>query len=367
MKIAVLAHVRQPIAQPFMGGMEAYTWHLADGLARRGHEVTLFASGDSDPRFAIDPVLAEHYERTFPWAEHRGSAPLIAHVDAGYDKACDRIAAGGFDVVHNNSLHRFPLDRAREMPTVTSLHVPPFDALHWFVRASPAPTHRLTVTSAAQMQAWWPGGAPAQASVLHNGIDPDAWPFAPLGGGGAVWCGRITPNKGTHLAVRAARKAGIPLTLFGTVEDPGYFETAVRPWLGEGIRYGGHLRAEALASEMGRASLFLFTPCWDEPFGLVAVEAMSCGLPVAGIAMGAAAEVVAEAGILAPPEGGEDALVDALSACIPLALEIPRIVPRERVMRMFTSERWLDRCERLYDQVRGAAPRIEAQQVAFAG
>ena len=129
MRIALLAHVRQPIAQPFMGGMESHSWYLADGLAARGHDVVLFAAGDSDPRFAIDPVLPEHYERTFPWAEHRGSAPLIAHVDAGYAAACDRIAAGGFDVVHNNSLHRFPIAPARtaRVPTVTSLHVPPYD------------------------------------------------------------------------------------------------------------------------------------------------------------------------------------------------------------------------------------------------
>ncbi|RZM06489.1 MAG: glycosyltransferase family 4 protein, partial [Sphingomonas sp.] len=105
MRIAVLAHVRHPIAEPFMGGMEAHSWHLADGLAARGHDVVLFASGDSDRRFTIDPVLDQHYEATFPWAEHRGSPPLIAHVDAGYAAACDRIARGNFDVVHNNSLH----------------------------------------------------------------------------------------------------------------------------------------------------------------------------------------------------------------------------------------------------------------------
>ena len=91
MRIALLAHIRQPIAEPFMGGMESHSWHLADGLVRRGHDVVLFASGDSDPRFAIDPVLDQHYERTFPWAEHKGSAPLIAHVDAVQPGAVHRV------------------------------------------------------------------------------------------------------------------------------------------------------------------------------------------------------------------------------------------------------------------------------------
>ena len=66
MRIALMAHVRQPIAEPFMGGMEAHTWHLAKGLEARGHRVTVFASGDSDPDLEISPILDEHYERTFP-------------------------------------------------------------------------------------------------------------------------------------------------------------------------------------------------------------------------------------------------------------------------------------------------------------
>jgi glycosyltransferase involved in cell wall biosynthesis len=349
MRIALLAHVRQPIAEPFMGGMEAHSWHLAAGLAARGHDIVLFAAGDSDPRFTIDPVLPEHYERIFPWQEHRGSAPLIAHVDAGFAAACDRIIAGEFDVVHNNSLHRFPLQRAQagEMATVTSLHVPPFEGLRWFVRNSPSPSHRLTVTSAAQLHSWWPEGAPPEAFVLHNGIDPNAWPFHEKGDGSAAWCGRITPNKGTHLAVAAARRAGLPLTLFGTIEDPDYWRDAVAPWVGGAIRYGGHLHGQALAAELGRASVFLFTPCWDEPFGLVAIEAMSCGLPVAGIDNGAAREVIAHAGILVPPDDAA-----ALADAIPAALTIDRAIPRRHVLTHFTRDRWLDGCERLYADVR---------------
>ncbi len=357
MRIALLAHVRQRIAQPFMGGMEAHSWYLAEGLVARGHDVVLFAAGDSDPRFAIDPVLPHHYESVFPWAEHRGSAPLIAHVDRGYADACDRIAAGGFDVVHNNSLSRFPIEprRTAVVPTVTSLHVPPFDALHWFVKASPAPTHRLTVTSQTQMAAWWPDAPPPEASVLHNGIDPAAWPFAPRGDGSAIWCGRITPNKGTHLAAAAARRAGVPLTIFGSIEDPDYWAAAVLPLIGGDIRYGGHLDGTELAAEMGRASLFLFTPCWDEPFGLVAIEAMACGLPVAAFDRGAAIEVVGDAGRFADPDD-----VDGLATAIGQALAIPRAMARRRVERLFTRDRWLDACEALYRDVIAAGTRRAA-------
>ncbi|KQP39221.1 glycosyltransferase [Methylobacterium sp. Leaf106] len=353
MRIALLAHVRQPIAQPFKGGMEAHSWHLARGLQARGHEVVLFASGDSDPRFTLDPVLPEHQERTFPGQEHTGNPALIAHLDAGYAAACDRIAAGGFDVLHNNSLSRLPLARGRTeaVPTVTSLHVPPYDALRWFVHDGVAPSHRITVTSQGQLRAWFPEGAPPEVSVLHNGIDPADWPYRDRGDGSAVWCGRITPYKGTHLAIEAARKAGIALTLFGSTEDAEYWEQAVRPLLGGAIRYGGHLDGASLAAEIGRASVFLFTPCWDEPFGLVAIEAMACGLPVAGIDRGAAREVIGEAGAFAPP-GDDAALADAIGR----ALAIPRRSAHERVLRHFTHDVWLNACEALYADVRHSHP-----------
>ncbi|EIZ84776.1 glycosyl transferase [Methylobacterium sp. GXF4] len=349
MRIALLAHIRYPVAPPFTGGMEAHSWHLAAGLAARGHDVVLFAAGDSDPLFAIDAVVPEHHERRFPGLEHRGDPGLRAYVDDGYAAACDRIAAGGFDVLHNNSLSRLPLERRRtaRVPTVTSLHVPPYDALRGFVHDSPAPGHRITVTSRAQLQAWWPEGAPPEASVLHNGVDPAAWPFRDRGDGSAAWSGRLAAIKGAHCAIAAAKRAGIPLTLYGPIEEPDYWAARIAPELGGPIRYGGHLDGPALAAEIGRASVFLFTPCWDEPFGLVAIEAMACGLPVAGLANGAAREVIGEAGCLVEP-GDAAALAGAIGA----ALAIPRPVPRDRVRRLFSRDRWLDACEALYRQAR---------------
>jgi glycosyltransferase involved in cell wall biosynthesis len=348
-RIALLAHLRHPVAAPFAGGLEAHSWWLAEGLMARGHEVVVFAAGDSDPRFTIDPVIPVHHERSFPGLEHAGDAGLVAHVDAGYAAACDRIAAGGFDVLHNNSLSRLPLERRRiaAMPTVTSLHVPPYDALRWFVQVSLAPAHRITVTSEAQRTAWWPDAPPPEVSVLHNGVDPAAWPFQAHGDGGAAWSGRIAPVKGTHLAIAAARRAGIPLSLFGPIEDRAYWDMQIAPQLGGPIRYGGHLSGAALADEIGRASVFLFTPCWDEPFGLVAIEAMACGVPVAGIDMGAAREVVGEAGRLAPRDD-----LPALALAIGEALAIPRAIPHARVMRLFTRDLWLGRCEALYAEAR---------------
>jgi glycosyltransferase involved in cell wall biosynthesis len=349
MRIALVAHLRHPIRPPFMGGMEAHSWHLARALRARGHDVTVFAPGDSDLEGDLHPVLPVHYDHHFPWNDYHGTETLNAYVDGAMARAMAALRDGGFDVIHNNGLHRYPLRLARAygLPTVTSLHVPPFDPLSRAVRDSRAPWARLTVTSGRQLDSWWPEGAPEEAHVVHNGIALGDWPFSAQGGGGAVWAGRITPNKGLHLAIEAARIAGVPLTVFGTVEDEAYFEARVRPHLRGDIRYGGHLGAGDLAAELGRADAFLFTPLWDEPFGLAAVEAMACGAPVAAVDQGAVREVVGRAGRYAPPDA-PDALAHALND----AFEIPRNVPRGRVEERFSIDRMVEGYERIYDLAR---------------
>ena len=349
MRIALLGHIRHPIAQPFMGGMEAHSWMLADGLRARGHDVTLFASGDSDPRFKISPIVAEHYDRTFPWHDFHGTDALNSHLDAAFAATCDRLVRSDFDVVHNNSLHRFAvrLAQASAVAMVTTLHVPPFIGLARAVRETAAPSSLFTVPSTSQLRAWWPDGAPAEAVIVPNGIDIAQWRYSSSHDGGAIWFGRITPNKGTHLAAAAATIAGIPLTIYGTIEHRDYFETEVRPLLTEKIKYGGHLDGPDLAEQVRRAAVLLFTPLWDEPFGLAAVEAMACGVPVASLDSGAAREVIGEAGCFADSTDAE-----SLAAALHRAMAVPRPIPRARVERLFTLDRMIDRYEELYGRVR---------------
>jgi glycosyltransferase involved in cell wall biosynthesis len=117
----------------------------------------------------------------------------------------------------------------------------------------------------------------------------------------------------------------VALTLFGVIEDWAYWEAEVAPHLGGAVRYGGHLPGGDLAHALARASVFVFTPLWDEPFGLAAVEAMACGLPVASTDMGAAQEVIGpRAGRFADPEDGPE----GLAAAIREALTIPRAMAR---------------------------------------
>lgn len=356
MRIALVAHLRHRIAEPFMGGMEAHTFRLAEALIRRGHRVTLFAAGDSDPRFEIDAVIDEHYEARYPWRIYRQDQRLYSYLDTAMAQARDRIFSGAYDVVHNNGLHRFILQAAcaSGRPMVTSVHIPPFDPLHGEVLAANAPNHRYAVVSHDQVGRWWPDAVPDEVGVVHNGIDLDRWPFAGDAQDHALWCGRLTPDKGPHLAIAAARRAGIALRLFGLIEDQGYFDREIAPWLGDDIRYGGNLTGERLGAEMRQAGVLVFTPCWHEPFGLVLVEAMASGTPVAAFDRGAVREIVDDTcGVLVPP-GDVAALADAMVA----ARRLPRAASRQRAETAFGIDRMVDGYERLYGLAIAAAAQI---------
>lgn len=357
MRIAVLAHVRHPVAPPFMGGIEAHSWHLVRALRARGHDVTLFASGDSDPELRPVPVIRRHYEATFPWHEHRGSKPLTSYLDAAHAAVLERIAEGRFDVVHNNSLHRFPprYAAAARQPTVTSLHVPPFDVLHRAIRDSEAPWHVQTAVTRAQLYRWW-DRPPATSRVVANGIDLQDWTFRETGAGHAVWAGRIAANKAPGLATDAARRAGLRLTLYGVIEEPDHFQAEVAPRLGPDAVYGGHLDRLELARELGRGSVFLSTPVWDEPFGLAAVEALACGVPVAAFDSGAVREVVGESCGRYAATGDVEGLARAAIA----ALEIPREICRQRAEHRFSLDGMISAYERCYAMAVGA--RLDAFQ-----
>jgi glycosyltransferase involved in cell wall biosynthesis len=197
--------------------------------------------------------------------------------------------ARDFDVVHNNCLHHLPIAMAPAVstPMVTTLHTPPTAWLESAIQTGPCPMMFVAV-SEHTARAWRPS---ASAEVIRNGVDLDVWPPG-LGGGAAIWFGRLVPEKGADLAILAAQAAGLELDLVGPIADLGYFEDHIRPHLGSQIRYLGHLNHAALAEWVGGASVTLVTPRWDEPYGLVVAESLACGTPVAAFDRGGVAELL---------------------------------------------------------------------------
>ena len=339
LRIAVIAHVRHPVAAPFMGGMEAHCETLVRTLVAEGHDVTLFASEDSEPSLPLHAICPRAYEADLPWAEWHGTATLREWLLTTYRRAWEAIADGGFDIVHNNALFPDLLDWASRdrVAMVTSLHVPPFPALGEAVaRNAGTEWQELTVCS-SQQQELWPVGA---TRVAWNGIDIARWPYEAEGEGRAIWVGRITPTKGTLEAIDAADAAGVPLDIVGPIDCRDYWNK-VGPRIRAPHRYLGHLSGSALTRVMQSAAVLIATPMWDEPFGLTMVEAMACGVPVAALGRGAIPEVVGDAGIVVASPAD-------LPQAIQRAMTIERAVPRARVERHFSAAAMIGRYREAY-------------------
>ncbi|MEN3973449.1 glycosyltransferase [Sphingomicrobium sp. XHP0235] len=356
-RIAVIAHMRFPIRPPFKGGMESHTHALVRSLKARGHEVALFASGDSDPSLPLVPACERHYEADMPWALWHGDARFDAMQKRIFNTAWDEMRGFAPDVVHNNCLYGdIPRWAARDgIAMVTVLHVPPFARLSSAVEeVCDDPGQRFVTVSRSQLKHWPTGGHP-HFSAVPNGIDLDRWGQGRERRESAVWIGRITPTKGTAMACRAALTAGMPLSLYGPIEDEGYFAETVAPLLGDQIRYEGAQSADRLRDAYRRARVALVTPCWDEPFGLVAAEALACGTPVAGFARGAIGEVVGEAGCLVE-EGDVAGLARAMRRASSIAADTCL-----RRAGLFSQQRMLERYEALYESaISGAASRASS-------
>lgn len=311
-----------------MGGMEAHADLLVRHLEQAGHAPTLFASGDSAADLPLHPVLARGYQHDLPWERWRGTVELANLLRAAYGRAWAEITRGEFDVVHNNTLspdlHAWA--RRDRIPMVTTLHVPPFDDLADAAHNEAATWHRLTVPSHDQARIW-AAHANDRLTVVPNGIDLAQWRYDAAGGLRAIWFGRITPNKGTAEAMRAATVAGIGLDVAGPIDDVAYFETLRSLW-GDDHRYLGHLAGSALADAVAGSAVAVCTPMWDEPFGLVAAEALACGTPVAALARGALPEVVGDCGVVASTFGD-------LAGAITRAMTIPRGACRRRAEECF--------------------------------
>lgn len=345
LRICLIASSRFPVAEPFAGGLEAHTHGLATALQARGHEVTLFAAPGSDPALAVDALSVEAY-RSSDTARGDIAAPpehfmQEHHAYLGLMLELARTGARRFDVVHNNSLHHLPVAMADTLPIplVTTLHTPPTPWLESAMRLTPSA--RCVAVSRFTARQW---AGSTRADVILNGVDTTRWAAGP-GGPGAIWFGRMVAEKAPHLAIEAARIAGLPLDLAGPIYDHDYFRRRIEPWLDSRIRYLGHLDSRRLAEHVGRAAVAAVTPAWEEPYGLVAAEAMSCGTPVAAFARGALPEIVTpESGRLAAP-GDPQSLAEAMVA----ASALSRRAVRRHAEQHCSLDAMVDRYEGLYE------------------
>lgn len=354
MHVVLVGHTRHPITQPFAGGLESLTWHLARGLLDRGHRVSVFAARGSNQIPGAEHLWpqelrlsdAARADVSMPDPEWLKRHHAYLGLMLGLAERTD------VDLVHVHALHHLPTAMAPSlpMPTLLTLHTPPTPWLESALQVAASSRRPGPVTSAVSewtAQAW---SHLTDAHVIRNGVDTRAWRPGP-GGTGLVWSGRIVPEKAPHLAALIARGAGLPLTLAGPVSDQRYAQEVLWPLCGDGVEYAGHLSNSELAALVGASAAALVTPAWDEPFGLVAAEALACGTPVLGLERGGLPEVVTpRVGRLVPGADrlSEEELVEQAVELLPQVLGLSRKDCREHALARHSVQRMVLDYERLY-------------------
>ncbi|MGH9069464.1 MAG: glycosyltransferase family 4 protein [Acidimicrobiales bacterium] len=267
------------------GGVEAVVADLVDALVGRGHQVTLLGAGGHGTR-------AQRFLATYltPPSERLGEPlPEVVHA-AHAGLLLDGLDA---DVVHDHTLAGPLLARGRLRPTVVTTHGPVSGEPGDYYRALGNTVGLVAISGAQRATA---PDLPWLATV-HNAVRLETFPFRADKEGFALFLGRFHPDKGSHLAIDAARAAGLPIVLAGKCTEPverDYFTREVQPRLGPDITFVGVAGAVAKRDLLARAACLVFPICWEEPFGLVMIEAMACGTPVVALRRGAVPEVVVD-------------------------------------------------------------------------
>ena len=283
LRIGVVAPPYFSIPPKGYGGVESVVADLVDGLVDRGHEVTLIGAGRHGTK-------AQRFLRTYeePVTHELGDAlPEVVHAA----RAAALLEHQPLDLVHDHTLSGALVAGGRRVPTIVTVHGPATGPMREYYQAV-ADTVRLVGISDSQRSA-----APELPwlTTVYNSVDPSTFPFRSDKDDYALFLGRFHPDKGAHLAIDAARRAGVPIKLAGKCSEPterDYFESEIQHRIGPDVELLGVADATAKRELLSRAACLLFPICWEEPFGMVMIEAMACGTPVVALKRGAVSEVV---------------------------------------------------------------------------
>jgi glycosyltransferase involved in cell wall biosynthesis len=335
MRIAQVAPLNERVPPPLYGGTERVVSYLTEALVRLGHDVTLFASGDSETSARLVPACGRAL-----WRDPGVRETLPHHVRLMELVFSD---ISRFDVIHFHSdyLH-FPLVRRHRCPSVTTLHgmVHPHD-----LRALFEEYHDVPLVSISNNQRSPLPDANWQATVYH-GLPRDAFTFRDEPGTYLVYLGRMSPEKRVDRAIDIARRSGMPLKIAAKIypEERQYFDATLAPLLeaaGPLVEFIGEIGNRERDDLLGHAAAMVFPIEWPEPFGLAMIEAFACGTPVIAWRRGSVPEVV--------EDGLTGFVVDSIEEAVQAVSGLGRL-SRARCRRAF---------EQRFDAERMAADYVE--------
>ncbi|GAC1434086.1 MAG: glycosyltransferase family 4 protein [Ktedonobacteraceae bacterium] len=357
MKIAQIAPPWIRIPPKNYGGTETVIANLVEEQVAEGHEVTLLAPGDAS--------TSAHLVSFFPQSLIDAGVPWQGHLKAYYHlhKSIEYIQAHKFDIVHmhlssSSDMYLFPLSSALKTPHIVTMHSRfPFDRVQswtgdadelfkdWFLSAP-----MVAISKNARDDAPY---ALNFVGVVHHGLPMNFFKNTVKKPDDCfVWLGRFMPEKGAHLAIQAVKHVGGTLVLAGIIdkyiaESVTYFEEQIKPHIdGQQIKYVGPVNTRQKISLLSKARGFLNPIQWEEPFGMVMIEAMAVGCPVISFARGAAPEIVAQ--------GKSGFLVDSLEEMIeriPHLAEFDRFAVRDYVLQNFSVKAMAEQYNHVYEKV----------------
>jgi glycosyltransferase involved in cell wall biosynthesis len=323
-RVAVLAPISWRVPPRHYGPWELFSSLLTEGLVARGHDVTLFATGDSETSATLSSVIPR------AWSEDASIDPKVAeclHISEVFERAAE------FDIIHN-SFDFLPLTYSglTSTPVITTIHgfsspqiVPvyeKYDRRTFYVAISEADRHPSL----------------DYLATIHHGIQTAHFTFNPTAGSYLAFFGRIHRDKGLVAAIDTADKTGIPLRIAGIIQDELYFKREIAPRLdGDRVQFIGPVRAEDRSDFLGGASALLHLIDFDEPFGFSVVEAMACGTPVIAFDRGSMSEIIGDG-----TTGFLVADVAAASEAVGRVDALDRRTVRTEAVRRFDSGRMVD-------------------------
>ncbi len=333
MRVAILSPIAWRTPPRAYGPWEQVASSIAEGLVARGHDVTLFATADSVTAGHLVSVAPRGYEE---------DPSLNVKVYEGLHIARVMEQAEHFDIIHNH-FDFLPLAWSRLIPT------PLVTTIHGFSSPTILPVYREYDGHAFYVSISDADRDPSLSYVatVYNGIRLEDLSFRPESGQYAVVLGRIHRDKGVHLAIEAARTAGVPLVIAGIIQDPAYFRDEVEPHLdGSRIRFVGPVGPRERDELLGGGLALLHLVTFDEPFGLAMVESMACGTPVIAARRGSVPEVVVH--------GETGVIVDDAATAVRALRDVrdfDRARCRSHVAERFTVDRMVDRYVDVYEEV----------------
>lgn len=364
MRIAIIGKLLAPIRTTSAMGQEKFTYNLAHLLAKRGHEVTLFTSSDSKVEgVKIVPVIKKSYWTASKKIPKEKISLNLGRMYAtresiGYLKTLYYLRSHkhDFDIVHDNTdeygiigLHKFLVN----LPLVSTVHVPPkyLQNLNNFISYQELDNYYIAISKKQKKMV----RNARVFDIIYNGIDTRKFSYSEKPLNYLGWIGRLDPNKGLGAAIEVATKTKSKLRIAGPIQNQKYFDEEIKPKLGKNIKYLGPLSGRKLVRFYKKSKAILFPIRWEEPFGLVMAEAMSCGTPIIAFRRGSVPEIVVQGktGFICPKDKTSSMVkaVEKINSMNKKQYVHIRENCRKHVEENFTLARMVDNYEKVYQKI----------------